>query len=79
MWYLLSLTYYEEKDKLIPFFEGNEVEEKKESFYAMEEDEESLLEIVYDKLMAFISTLFPLFVLKIATSFDIDGVQQVMR
>ena len=29
--------------------------DKKESFYAMEEEEDNLLELIYDKLMAFVS------------------------
>ena len=55
LWYILSLTYTEDKGELIPFFEGTEVQDKKESFYAMEEEEDNLLEIIYDKLMAFVS------------------------
>ena len=55
LWYILSLTYIEEKGELVPFFAGKEVEEKKESFYAMEEQEDGLLELIYDKLMAFVS------------------------
>jgi len=55
LWYILSLTYIEEKGELRPFFAGSEVEEKKQAFYAMEEEEDSLLELIYDKLMAFIS------------------------
>ena len=55
LWYILSLTYLEDKGELIPFFEGSEVEDKKESFYGMEEQEDNLLELIYDKLMAFIS------------------------
>ena len=55
LWYILSLTYTEDKGKLIPFFEGTEVLDKKESFYAMEEEEDNLLELIYDKLMAFVS------------------------
>ena len=55
LWYILSLTYIEERGELVPFFKGSEVEEKKEAFFAMEEEEDNLLDLVYDKLMAFIS------------------------
>lgn len=55
-WYLLSLTNIENAEKdLIPFFEGESFEEKKETLYRMEEEENELLSVVYDKLMAFVS------------------------
>ena len=55
-WYLLSLTNVSNADEtLTPFFVGENYEEKKESLYKMEEDENDLLGVVYDKLMAFIS------------------------
>jgi len=62
-WYLLSLTSIEEEEEgeknqeqaIVPFFKGDSFEEKKENFYAMEEEENELLAAVYDKLMAFIS------------------------
>jgi hypothetical protein len=54
-WYLLSLTFLEEGDKLTPFFEGESFDEKKNDFYVKEENEDELLSLVYDKLTAFIS------------------------
>jgi hypothetical protein len=55
-WYLLSLTQVEnEKKDLVPFFAGENYDDKKEVLYRKEEDEDELLGIVYDKLMAFIS------------------------
>jgi len=55
-WYLLSLTNTENEEKdLVPFFAGETYEEKKESLYKKEEDEDDLLSVVYDKLMAFVS------------------------
>ena len=55
VWYLLSLTNLEKDGKLEPFFMGETFEEKKDHFYKMEEDEDELLNIVYDKISAFIS------------------------
>jgi hypothetical protein len=54
-WYLLSLTYTEEDGELTPFFPGETFDDKKSSLYVMEEEEDDLLAIVYDKLTAFIS------------------------
>ena len=55
-WYLLSLTNTEnEKEELTPFFSGESYDDKKESLYKMEEEENEMLGIVYDKLMAFVS------------------------
>ena len=54
-WYLLSLTHLEKEGKLEPFFDGESFEDKRESFYKMEESEDPILELVYDKITAFIS------------------------
>lgn len=54
-WYLLALTNVERDGKLEPFFSGETFEEKKDSFYKMEEEEDALLSVVYDKITAFIS------------------------
>ena len=54
-WYLLSLTHIAKGEKLEEFFAGDTFEEKKETFYKMEEEEDRLLGIVYDKITAFIS------------------------
>ena len=43
------------KEELIPFFNGETFDEKKECLYKMEEDEDEMLGLVYDKLMAFVS------------------------
>lgn len=54
-WYLLSLTNLEKDGSLIPFFEGKDYEAKKEYLYKLEEDEDDLFALVYEKLMAFVS------------------------
>jgi hypothetical protein len=55
VWYLLTLTNLEKDGKLESFFTGETFEEKKDHFYKMEEEEDELLEVVYDKITAFIS------------------------
>lgn len=54
-WYLLNLSYIEKNGELEQFFEGETFEQKKDFFYSLEEAEDELLNIVYDKLTAFIS------------------------
>jgi len=54
-WYLLSLTQIEKDGELTPFFAGETFDEKKNNFYELEESEDDLLSLVYDKLTAFIS------------------------
>ena len=54
-WYLLNLTHTEKDEEKTPFFEGETFEEKKLNFYEMEENEDPLFTLVYDKLTAFIS------------------------
>lgn len=54
-WYLLNLTNQEKDGELEPFFSGNSFADKQMSLYTMEENEDELLSIVYDKLTAFIS------------------------
>lgn len=54
-WYLLNLTNIEKDGELTPLFEGSSFSDKTSSFHAMEENEDDLLSIVYDKLTAFIS------------------------
>jgi len=54
-WYLLNLTKIEKDGELVPFFNGKSFEEKKEDFYTLEEEEDSLLALVYEKLSAFLS------------------------
>jgi hypothetical protein len=54
-WYLLTLTNIDRGGNLEPFFSGETFEEKKDSFYKMEEEEDALLSVVYDKITAFIS------------------------
>jgi hypothetical protein len=55
VWYLLTLTNLEKDGKLESFFTGETFEEKKDHFYKMEEEEDELLEVVYDKITACIS------------------------
>lgn len=55
-WYLLSLTNLEDENgDLEPYFKGETFEDKREYLYKLEEDEDPLLDLVYDKLTAFIS------------------------
>lgn len=54
-WYLLSLCYTDKGGKLEPYFVGETYEEKKDYLYALEEAEDDLLALVYEKLTAFIS------------------------
>jgi hypothetical protein len=55
-WYLLSLTNLEnEKGELEPYFKGDTFDDKLNYLYGLEEDEDPLLDLVYDKLTAFVS------------------------
>lgn len=55
-WYLLFLTHKENGEGDIePYFEGDTFDEKLSSLYKMEEDEDDLLALIYDKLTAFTS------------------------
>ena len=55
-WYLLSLTNLEnEKGELEPYFKGDTFDDKLNYLYNLEEDEDPLLDLVYDKLTAFVS------------------------
>lgn len=55
-WYLLSLTNLEnEKGELEPYFKGDTFDDKLNYLYDLEEDEDPLLDLVYDKLTAFVS------------------------
>ena len=54
-WYLLSLSYIEVNGELEPFFKGNTYEEKKDYLYELEEQEDDVLALVYEKLTAFVS------------------------
>tara|TARA_Y100000361_G_scaffold65879_1_gene57869 strand:- start:34426 stop:35271 length:846 start_codon:yes stop_codon:yes gene_type:complete len=55
-WYLLFLTkLVNEKGDLEDYFRGETFDEKLESLYIMEESEDDLLALVYDKLTAFTS------------------------
>lgn len=55
-WYLLSLTNLENKEgELEPYFKGDNFDDKLNYLYDLEEDEDPLLDLVYDKLTAFVS------------------------
>lgn len=55
-WYLLSLTNLEnEKGELEPYFKGDTFDDKLNYLYSLEEDEDPLFDLVYDKLTAFVS------------------------
>lgn len=55
-WYLLFLTHKENSEGDIePYFEGDTFDEKLSSLYQMEENEDDLLALIYDKLTAFTS------------------------
>lgn len=54
-WYLLNLTNIEKDGELIEYFTGDTFEAKKDFLYILEEEEDELLTLVYDKLTAFVS------------------------
>ena len=54
-WYLLFLTQKHEDENAEPYFSGSTFDEKLDSLYKMEEEEDDLLALVYDKLTAFTS------------------------
>lgn len=54
-WYMLHLSCIEKGGELVEYFTGDSFEAKKDSLYILEEEEDELLSIVYDKLTAFIS------------------------
>lgn len=54
-WYLLFLSHIEKDGELVPYFQGDTYEARKDNLYALEEDEDDLLAAVYDKLTAFVS------------------------
>ena len=55
-WYLLFLTNLEnEKGELEHYFKGDTFDDKLNYLYSLEEDENPLLDLVYEKLTAFIS------------------------
>lgn len=56
LWYLLNLTYYNsEGEEPQPLFPGETLEEKEDSYYEQEEEENSLFAHSKEKLMTFVS------------------------
>ena len=74
-WYVLSLVYLEKDGELVSFFQGNSFDEKKDYLYKLEEEEDDLLALAYDKLIAFIS--FWYFSVS-ATSEDFEALEKDM-
>lgn len=55
LWYIMFLSHIEKDGELVPYFEGETFEDKKNFFYVKEEEEDELLATVYNKLSAFVS------------------------
>lgn len=57
LWFMLHISYYREGEgeELISLFEGSTFEEKKESYYKMEEDGHFIFDLVKSKLPALVS------------------------
>jgi len=72
-WYLLHLVYLEKDKDLTEFFAGETFEEKKESLYELEEQEDELLSLVYDKLTAFVSFWY------FSSSSSVEDFEQLAR
>lgn len=56
LWYMLNISYVsgpDEEEK--PFFAGDSTEEKEESYYKLDEDEDEIFDLAREKLMTFIS------------------------
>jgi hypothetical protein len=56
LWYMLNISYVsgpDEEEK--PFFPGETAEEKEESYYKLDEDEDEIFDLAREKLMTFIS------------------------
>lgn len=50
LWYALNLSWIEEGDKLVPLYAGADTEEKRESYYAREENPDEVYSQVNKKL-----------------------------
>ncbi|MDB4587634.1 hypothetical protein N9098_00705 [bacterium] len=56
LWYMLNLSYVTGPDeKETPLFAGQSVEEKEESYYQLDENEDEVFDLAREKLMTFIS------------------------
>jgi hypothetical protein len=57
LWYLVVLSYYQEdeEDNPTPFFKADEVEEKIEQYYDIDENGHDIFDICKDKLATFLS------------------------
>jgi hypothetical protein len=56
LWYMLNLSYVTGPDeKELPLFSGETTEEKEESYYLLDENEDQIFDLAREKLMTFIS------------------------
>lgn len=57
LWYLVNLSYYQENedDEIIPFFKSEEMEDKIEEYYAVDEEGDEIFDLAKDKLSTFLS------------------------
>ena len=56
LWYMLNLSYVAGPDEEeTPLFAGKSMEEKEESYYELEENEDDIFDLAREKLMTFIS------------------------
>lgn len=56
LWYMLNLSYVAGPDEEeAPLFEGKTIEEKEESYYELDENEDEVFDLAREKLMTFIS------------------------
>lgn len=59
LWYILNLSFYKDSSKkhedFVPFFEGDTFEEKEQTLFDLEENEDELYNEVYSKLTSIVS------------------------
>ena len=56
LWYMLNLSFFKtEGESEKPFFQGESLEEKEDSYYELEESGDELFELSREKIMTFIS------------------------
>jgi len=57
LWYLVNLSYYQEneEDDVLPFFNGEETQDKIDKYYEIDENGHELFDLVKDKISTIIS------------------------
>lgn len=57
LWYLVNLSYYQEneEDDILPFFNGEETQDKIDKYYEIDENGHELFDLVKDKISTIIS------------------------